>query len=65
VVVAMTLLVVMLTVVINGVTMAPLMRLLKMTDVTASRKVMINGSYAKLEKETDHCLGSLKGEQTV
>jgi hypothetical protein len=45
--------------------MAPLMRLLKMTDVTASRKVMINGSYAKLEKETDHCLGSLKGEQTV
>ena len=64
VVVAMTLLVVMLTVVVNGVTMAPLMRLLKMTDVTASRKVMINGSYAKLEKETDHCLGSLKGEET-
>ena len=27
-------------------------------------KVMINGSYAKLEKETDHCLSTLKGEQT-
>ena len=27
-------------------------------------QVMINGSYAKLEKETDHCLSTLKGEQT-
>ena len=39
----MTLFVVSLTVVVNGVTMAPLMRLLRMTDVTAARKVMING----------------------
>ena len=63
-VVAMTVVVVFCTVVINGVTMAPLMKLLKMTDRSASRKMMLNGSYSKLREETDKCIKHLRHEET-
>ena len=64
VVVAITVVVVFTTVVINGVTMAPIMRYLKMTEASASRKMMLNGSYSKLRGETKECVHHLQGEMT-
>ena len=66
-VVAMTVVVVTLTVVINGVTMAPLMKLLRMTDVRASpvhthTHTHVHGSahtcmYVHLRMRRHPCIG--------
>jgi len=63
-VVLMTLVVVFATVVINAITMAPVMKLLKMTERTPSRKMMLNGSFSKLRQKTEHTIHELHAEQT-
>mmetsp|Transcript_41660 Transcript_41660/g.103526 ORF Transcript_41660/g.103526 Transcript_41660/m.103526 type:complete len:1049 (+) Transcript_41660:99-3245(+) len=63
-VIAMTVVVVAITVVVNGVTMAPLMKWLKVTELTEARKMMLNGSYAKLRQMTDQVVKDLQGEVT-
>jgi len=63
-VVFMTVICVFFTVVINGVTMAPLMKLLKMTDLTPARKMMVNGSFAKIRAATNSKKNSLRKEET-
>jgi len=50
--------------VVNGITMAPLMKYLKMTEVSEARKMMLNGSFAKLRQATEHCLHELHTEAT-
>ena len=45
-VVFMTVIVVAFTVVINGITMAPMMKLLKMTDLTPARKMQASHARA-------------------
>lgn len=51
---------VFITVVVNGVTMAPLMRLLKMTDLSDDRKFMLNAAKHKLNSETREYVRKLK-----
>ena len=63
-VVAMTIIVVACTVIINAVTMAPLMKLLRMTELSEARKLMVMGSYTKLHGRTAKKLGELKAESS-
>jgi len=55
-----TLMVVFLTVCINGMTMAPLMRLLKMTELPEHRKYMLRKAAAKIEEETEEHAEKIK-----
>eukprot|EP00441_Pelagodinium_beii_P041071 CAMPEP_0197632526 /NCGR_PEP_ID=MMETSP1338-20131121/9231_1 /TAXON_ID=43686 ORGANISM="Pelagodinium beii, Strain RCC1491" /NCGR_SAMPLE_ID=MMETSP1338 /ASSEMBLY_ACC=CAM_ASM_000754 /LENGTH=930 /DNA_ID=CAMNT_0043204089 /DNA_START=71 /DNA_END=2863 /DNA_ORIENTATION=+ len=50
-VVMMTLIVVSTTVIINGLTMAPLMRFLKMTELPSDRKFMLNEAHEHLAQK--------------
>ena len=56
----LTLMVVMTTVVINGITMAPLMRLLKLTDVPQSRQLMLQRARVKIAKKTAEAIAQVK-----
>jgi len=44
--------------------MAPLMKVLKMTELTPARKMMLNGSFASLRQKTKKKISSLKDEDT-
>eukprot|EP00966_Prymnesium_polylepis_P280287 6476334-Prymnesium_polylepis.1 len=59
----MTVFVVFLTVVANGMTMAPLMRRLKMTDIPDDRKFMLNAATRKLAHETERFISMLAGQK--
>jgi len=61
-IVLMTLIVVTFTVIINGLTMAPLMRYLKMTEVPADRRFMLNMAHDDLAKKTHNYLLSLQSK---
>ena len=61
VVLLMNLVVVGFTVVINGLTMAPLMKLLKMTGIPEDRRFQLNTAYLQMKKDSDAYLGKLKG----
>ena len=55
-----TLYVVVMTVVINGITMAPLMRMLKMTDVPEERVFMLRRAKVKLDEKTAKTIKEVK-----
>jgi len=63
-VVFMTVMCVAMTVVINGITMKYLMQYLKMLDLTPSRKMMVNGSFAKIRSVSAAKKSGLKAEET-
>ena len=56
----MTLVVVFCTVVFNGMTMAPLMKYLKLTEVPDERKWVLNMVHAQLEEKTREILDGLR-----
>ena len=56
----LTLYVVLTTVVINGVTMAPLMRYLKLTEVPEDRQFMLQRARRRLAKKTQKAVEALK-----
>ena len=49
----LTIIVVTSTVIVNGVTMSPIMKLLKMTATPPERLFMLHGASEKLDKETN------------
>lgn len=55
----MTLWVVAFTVVINGLTMAPLMRFLKLTDIPDDRQFMLNEAYHHMHHKTKELIAEL------
>ena len=59
----MTVFVVFMTVVVNGMTMAPVMRLLKMTEIPDDRKFMLNAATRKLANQTTRYISKLKGQK--
>ena len=59
----MTVFVVFMTVVVNGMSMAPVMRLLKMTEIPDDRKFMLNAATRKLSQDTDRYITKLKGQK--
>jgi len=61
----MTVIVVFFTVLVNGVTMAPLMRFLKMTEVPAHRKFMLNIAYAQLDASTEKLIKSREADNAL
>jgi NhaP-type Na+/H+ or K+/H+ antiporter len=56
----LTLFVVLTTVVINGVTMAPLMRMLKLTEVPEDRQFMLQRARRRLARKTQKAVEALK-----
>ena len=48
-----TLFTILFTTIVNGITMAPLMRILKLTDQPDERKHMLNNAYRELETQTE------------
>jgi len=58
----MTTVVVTATVIINGCSIATLMRLLEMVSLPSDRKFMLKHATAKLARETDHLLEALQGQ---
>jgi len=59
----MTVFVVFMTVVVNGMTMAPLMRALKMTEQSDDRKFMLNATGNKLAHGTDEYIAKLQSQK--
>jgi len=59
----MTVFVVFMTVVVNGMTMAPLMRLLQMGEIPDARKFMLKAAQKKLTKGTDSLMARLKKQK--
>ena len=59
-VLVLTVVVVFTTVVINGVTMAPLMKLLQMTDVPEDRQYMLQVAQTELAKKTASFIASMR-----
>ena len=63
-VVAMTVIVVAFTVILNAITKAPIMKFLNLTQLSEARKMMVNGSYSKLRDRTKHKMKQLRREGT-
>ena len=61
----MTVFVVFMTVVVNGMTMAPLMRALKMTEQSDDRKFMLNATGNKLAHGTDEYIAKLQSQKVA
>ena len=61
-VLVLTVFIVVMTVVINGVTMAPLMKLLKMTDVPSDRRYMLKRATNQLKVKNTTLLSHLRDE---
>jgi len=59
VVLFMNMIVVFFTVVVNGISMAPLMRYLKMTAIPMDRRFQLNTAYLHLRRETEAKLAKL------
>ena len=60
VVLLMNLMVVVFTVVINGSTMAPLMRFLKLTSIPEDRRFQLNTAYLQMKNDSDTYFNKLK-----
>ena len=61
----MNLVVVFFTVVVNGMTMAPLMRMLNMTVIPEDRRFQLNTAYLQLTKDSESYFKKLKQHQML